>query len=142
VHCHTVDSLGLKGKARRSLGGQAAALMNSLNVRRVTVSPLCPVALVRELEKAGVQVQVSRQPVCPERIRKSEREIKQLRKSQRAAVFAMKQAFAGIRESGVDGKNRLRQSDGSLLTAEVLRRRIETALLDVTIPEVRVNSLK
>ncbi len=130
VKCHTVDSLNLKANARKSLGKQAAGLIKHLGLKQISVSPVCPVGLVKDLEKAGLRVRVMRRPLFPERLVKNDREIRHLRASQRAAVSAMKAAFTCIRESEIDKKNRLVQADGSLLTSEVLRRKIERVLLD------------
>ncbi|MDF3128394.1 Xaa-Pro peptidase family protein [Kiritimatiellaeota bacterium B1221] len=130
VHCHTADSLGLKAAARKSLGKQAAGLIKHLGLKQISVSPVCPVGLVKDLEKAGLRVQVMRKPLFPERLLKNEEEIRHLRASQRAAVSAMKAAFDCIRESRIDKKNRLLQADGSQLTSEILRRKIEVVLLE------------
>lgn len=130
IHCHTPDSLGFKKGVRHSLGKQALGVLKVLGLQKVYVSAQCPVGLVRELEKGGIQVQIKKSPLFPERLRKTEAEVKALRKSQRAAVSAMKAAFACIEESREGAKRLLRQPDGKLLTAEGLRRTIERVLLE------------
>ncbi|MGA0368609.1 MAG: M24 family metallopeptidase [Kiritimatiellia bacterium] len=130
VCCHTVDTLRLNRKAQRTLGGQALGLLRHLGLKRVGVSGNCPVAVVRELEKGGIRVDVRSAPLFPQRLRKSEKELKALRASQRAAVQAMQTAFTLIRESRVDAQGVLRQPGGGVLSAEKLRHHLQRMLLD------------
>lgn len=130
IQCHTPDSLGLAKSARRHLGKQAAGLLKHLGLKQVKVSPVCPVGIVRDLEKAGIRVLVKQPPLFPQRLVKTEAEIRMLRSSQRAAVSAMKAALACIRESRPDRQRRLRAPDGSVLTAEQVRRVIEIKLME------------
>lgn len=128
--CHTPDSLEIRGAARRSLGAQALALVKFLKLKRISVSGRCPVGLVRELEKGGVAVRLARDPLFPNRLEKSAREIRELRKAQRAAVAAMKAAVEAVRGAAIGDDHRLLAPDGSALTAEAVRARIETVLLE------------
>jgi Xaa-Pro aminopeptidase len=130
IHCHTPDSLGLSTTARRSLGKQAAGLLAFLGLKRIGVSAQCPVGLVRELEKAGVKVEIAPAPIFPARLIKNAEEIKSLRMSQRAAVSAMKAAVAMIGASNIGKQNRLKQANGKDLSAEAVRQHIERVLME------------
>lgn len=129
VQCHTPDSLGLKGKARRGLGPQAVGWLHYLGLKRIAVSASCPVGLVRCLEKAGISVSIASDPIFPERLIKNEDEIKALRKSQRAAVSAMKAAMSMIGNTEIGRGNCLMQADGKVLSAERVRQQIEQVLM-------------
>jgi Xaa-Pro aminopeptidase len=127
--CHTPDSLGLQAKDRRSLGKQAVGLLRFLDLKRVYVSAQCPIGIVRELEGAGFQVRVAREPIFPDRLLKQDAEVSAMRASQRAAVDAMKKAIELIRESSVNSNNQLLTPAGDLLTAEGVRTEIEMVLM-------------
>lgn len=130
IQCHTPDSLGLDAASRRSLGKQAAGLLKHLRLKRIGVSPQCPVGLVRDLEQAGLGVELLSGPVFPARLSKRADEIRALRQSQRAAVAAMKVAVGMIRESRIGPRKRLIQADGKVLTAERVRHQIERVLME------------
>ena len=98
--CLTPKELTLRN-GKRSLADQALALLRHENLKQVTVSPDCPVALVRTLEKGGVQVRIAKGMLFPERLRKTGREIRYLREAQRAAVSAMAVAVGMIRDSRI-----------------------------------------
>jgi len=127
--CHTADDLGVRGASRRSLGKQALALLRHLNLKRVSVSGRCPVGVVRELEKGGVTVRIARDPLYPERLIKTPREVKSMRRVQRAAVEAMRAAREMIGASKPDDRGRLASPGGEMLTSEGVRARIEQVLL-------------
>jgi Xaa-Pro aminopeptidase len=101
-----------------------------LGLKRISVSARCPVGLVRQLEKSGIQVMIKKDPVYPERLCKSSTEIKALRASQRAAVAAMKAAWALIADSRIESDASLTIPDGTRLTAERVRSRIERVLME------------
>ncbi|MEX2605986.1 MAG: Xaa-Pro peptidase family protein [Kiritimatiellia bacterium] len=130
LRTHTVDSLGLKGANRRTLGDQAVALLHLLKVQRLLVSGRCPVGLVRQLEKAGLTVQIKKDPVFPDRLVKSAEEIKALRASQRATVAAMKAARKLIADTRAGADGILLTPDGNHLTSERVRHRIEQVLME------------
>ncbi len=130
ITCHTPDSLSLSTADRRHLGKQAVALIRHLGVKRVYVSPQCPVGVVRELESEGLKVLVSPEPVFSSRMLKREDEIRSMRESQRAAVAAMKRAVEVIHRAGVDKKGRLLNGSGGVLTSEEVRLEIEKVLLE------------
>ena len=116
-----------EGEAR-SLSGWALALLRAERLKKVTVSPGCPVRVVRALEAAGIRVAVAEVAIFPERERKTPIEIEHLREAQRAAVAAMRRAIACLRESRIGPRGQLRWK-GQLLTSERLRFEIQCALL-------------
>ncbi len=129
LHAHTPDDLGMDAATRRSYGAQALALLRKLRLRSVGVSPRCPVGIVREIEAAGLKVQVAKDPIFPGRLLKTEDEIHALRLSQRAAVAAMNAATTLIAASA-PGRGRRLEEGGKPLTSERVRARIEQALLE------------
>jgi len=130
VQCHTPDSLELPLSVRRNLGKQAVALIRHLGLKRVYVTPQCPVGVVREMEAGGLKVLLSPEPVFPSRMIKREDEIALMRESQRSAVAAMKRAVDVIHRAGVDEKGRLLNGSGKILTSEEVRLEIENVLLE------------
>lgn len=128
VTVRTPRQLPLKEGEARSLAGWATALLRAEELKKVTVSPGCPVQVVRRLEAAGIRVAVAEGVVFPERERKTPIEIEKLREAQRAAVAAMRRAMACLRESGVDARGRIVWK-GQVLTSERLRFEIDAALL-------------
>lgn len=114
---------------KRGLDRDACRLLDYAGIRRVAVSPTCPVGIVRSLEKSGVQVSVKPFPLFAERIVKSENEIQCLKDAQRAAVSAMKAARRCLRHSEVDVAGKLRW-DGKVLNSERVRSVIEHDLLE------------
>ncbi len=129
LECHGIDDLGLEGEERRSYGAQAAALLRRLHVREVGVSARCPVGLVRQLEERAVRATVLPDPVFPMRLQKTENEILALRRSQRAAVAAMKAAM-GLIAGSTPGKGGRLEEGGRVLTSERVKTRIEQVLLE------------
>jgi len=130
IICHTPDSLGLKASARRSLGKQALGLLEHQKLKRISVSSTCPVGVVRELEKGGIKVSIASDPLYPQRLLKTESEVRQLRASQRAAVSAMKTAIALIQSSTITKNQMLKAPDGKALTSEKVRHEIERVLAE------------
>lgn len=130
LQAHTPDRLGLKGTKGRGLGDQAVALLQHLNVKRILVSGRCPVGVVRHLEKAGLTVQIKKDPVFPGRLVKSAEEIKALRASQRATAAAMKAARGMIADTRAGSDGVLLTPDGNPLSSERVRHRIEQVLME------------
>lgn len=112
----------------RSLAGWALGLLRAERLKKVTVSPGCPVRVVRALEAAGIAVSVAEGAIFPERERKAPIEIEHLREAQRAAVAAMRHAIACLRESRIGPRGRLLWKR-QFLTSERLRFEIEHVLL-------------
>jgi Xaa-Pro aminopeptidase len=128
VMVRTPRQLPLKEGEARSLAGWAAALLRAEGVKKVIVSPGCPVQMVRKLEAGGTRVTVADGAVFPERERKTPIEIEKLREAQRAAVAAMRRAIACLREARINARGRLVWK-GQVLTSERLRFEIECTLL-------------
>jgi len=129
LRCHSAESLGISGKARRELAAQAGALLDELGNRRVWVSSDCPAGLVRGLEKDGFKVVLRKSPLFPERALKTKEELRFLRQAQRAAVSAMKLAMGLIADSRPGSGGELRDAEGRVLSSEQVRARIQQHLL-------------
>ncbi|NNJ71023.1 MAG: aminopeptidase P family protein [Kiritimatiellales bacterium] len=126
---YTPGELGLAGKKANDFGEQIRKVMELLGLRRVQVPKDFPAGLFQFLQKKGVAVSIRGTPVCPERSIKSREEIALLRRSQRAAVAAMKAAVGLIESSRIDRQNRLLA--GKIpLTSDAVRRRINQILIE------------
>ncbi|HEY5621128.1 MAG TPA: Xaa-Pro peptidase family protein [Pontiella sp.] len=125
----TPAELGLKGKQSGRWKDQIIKLMEIARIRRIQVSSGFPAGLYLDLQKKGVNISVTRKAVCPERAVKSRDEIVKIRKSQQAAVAAMKGAAALIQASSIDGKRRLSYKRQPL-TSETVRRHIDKILIE------------
>ena len=126
---HTPATLfGADAPRRHTLGAQAVALLKKLRRRRVAAGPWLPLGIARDLQRAGVRVELARTPPFPRRAVKTAREIACIAKSQRAAVAAMRAAIRCIRASAVSRAGILRHA-GRPLTAEILKELIARTLL-------------
>ncbi len=125
----TPQLLGLEGVARNRLSQWAIAVVKRARLRTVRVSANFPVMIADQLREAGIRVEVSSGPLFPNRRQKSPAEIKEITKTQRAAVAAMRAAMEWIRSADRDRRGYLQQ-DGKRLTSERVRRLIEQRLLE------------
>jgi Xaa-Pro aminopeptidase len=89
-----------------------------------------PYSLAKDLNKNGYQLNLSNEPLCPQREVKTASEIQNIHTSQRAAVMAMKAAIQQIASARI-GKNKLLQHGKTVLTAEKVRATIGHVLLDL-----------
>ena len=126
---HTPADLGLSQKQSGKIEKQIMALVEKTQIRRIQVPPDFPVGLFQILEKQGLNISITKTPICPERKIKTPSEITQLRASQRAAVAAMDAAVALISSTKIDPQNRLLTEKG-FLTSEDVRRLIHKTLIN------------
>lgn len=126
---YTPEDLGLKGKKAWNRIEQIRSLMEQAGVRRLLVSEDFPVGLFQTLEKKGFRISVDKKPICPERTLKTADEISKLRKSQRAAVLAMKAGIALITSSKI-GTDDVLYIGKEKLTSEMVRQLIHKTLID------------
>ncbi|WP_372798121.1 M24 family metallopeptidase [Pontiella sp.] len=125
----TPGDLGLAGKKAWNHVEQIKALMSRAGVKRLQVPSDFPAGLFQTLEKKGISISVARHPACPERKVKDAAEISKLRKSQQAAVAAMK-AGIGLIGSAEIGKNNTLYIGKEKLTSEKVRQLIHKTLID------------
>lgn len=97
--------------------------------KKIEVTPEFPIGLAETLKKAGYQLILSREPVCPQREIKTTDEVKAIQSSQRAAVSAMKAAIAQIASAQI-GKEGILRCGKTALTSELVRATIGHILLD------------
>ncbi|MEI6892408.1 MAG: Xaa-Pro peptidase family protein [Pontiella sp.] len=125
----TPQDLGLVGEKSWSQIEQICALMEKAGVRTLLVSSDFPVGLFHRLEKKGLKIAVDKNPSCPERNVKSADEISKLRKSQQAAVAAMKAGIELIGSSKIGPEKGLYIREEKL-TSERVRQLIHKTLID------------
>lgn len=125
----TPQDLGLSGKKAWNHVEQIKALMEKAGVKRLEVPTDFPAGLFQTLEKKGIKISIDRNPTCPERKVKDAAEISKLRKSQQAAVAAMKAGIALIGSAKV-GKNDHLYIGKEKLTSEKVRQLIHKTLID------------
>lgn len=107
--------------------GDVEAWCKREGIRRVEVSEACPVGMADRLRTGGINVKVAKGGGHPERAVKSEKELRWIRRAQRAAVAAVRRAAAVLRESEV-GTGGVLRWEGKTLTSERLRREMEGVL--------------
>lgn len=129
VEVVTPAGLSLTRARRRRLSCWALGAVRQAGVQRVTVSPLCPVGVVRYLEAHDVRVKVCRGPLYEQRAIKTPAEVTWITAAQRAAAAAMRNAIQCIRSAQVDAHGCL-CVDGRRLTSNGVRRVIDMALLE------------
>ena len=125
----TPADLGLKGKKAWDRVEQIQTLMKRADLRRIQVPADFPAGIFQTLEKKGVNISIERKDLCPERKIKTAAEISKLRKSQQAAVAAMKAGIALIGSAKIDRQNRLLIGK-EILTSENVRQLIHKTLID------------
>ncbi len=125
----TPEALGISKARIRRVSEWAGAVAAQMGVRTIEVSGLCPVGIVRAVEKKGIRVKVAATPLVPQRQVKTEAEIAKIRQSQHAAVAAMRAARELIGKSRPDSRGILRIGR-SILTSERVRSLILRVLLD------------
>lgn len=99
---------------------QVLAWVRQLGFRQVQVGPHFPLGLARALERGGINVELIHSPPFPQRAVKSSHEVVCIRKSQRAAVAAMRAAIRCIRTADVSPSGLLK-SYGKTLTSERIK---------------------
>lgn len=124
----TPQTLGLNGPERNRLDAWAMAAIRKAGVNKVIVGSFFPTAVTDRLRGNGIGVEVAEGKLIPERRKKSEREIRSIAVTQRAAVRAMRAAVEIIASSHPDPSGYLRWK-GRRLRAEDVRQVIESTLL-------------
>jgi Xaa-Pro aminopeptidase len=119
--------LHVLGRGEKAGAAMAEALKAAGEVR-VAVGKAFPVGLARDLEAAGVAVDVTSDAAFPERAIKNAQELAAIAESQRAAVAAVREAEAVLRASEARGRVGELWWEGAWLTSERLRNRMESVL--------------
>jgi len=121
--------LGLARKERARLSSWTLAVLRRIKIRRVRVTSMFPLAVARRLEKGGVRVRTSKEALFPERAVKSAREVAMLRRTQVAAVAALRTAIKMIARARTDHAGNLVLGKGRL-TRDRVERAIDRVLLE------------
>ncbi len=117
-------------RARRwSLAGWALALLRRVGVPAVVVPPDFPVAVARELERAGIRVRIAAGALFPQRQVKTGAELARIAECQRAAARAMEAAVRFLADARADTRGVLRAGKRPV-TSEAVRALINKVLLD------------
>lgn len=109
-------------------GAAMAAALRAAGERRVAVGRGFPVGLARDLEAAGLAVDVTAEAAFPGRAVKTKRELAAIAASQRAAVAAVREAVGILRASEARGRAGELWWEGAWLTSERLRGCMEAVL--------------
>jgi Xaa-Pro aminopeptidase len=117
--------LGLKKNA--TFAQFAAAFLRARRVRRAEVPASFPLGIAEELARAGVRAVPAKGHFWPERERKTEAELKEMRRALAITEAGMARAMEVLRAAEIAGKN-LRWG-GRPLTSERLRAEIDSAIL-------------
>lgn len=128
-HIYTSSMLKIDKKDKGSWSGQIAAVLKEHGVHSVVVSPNFYLDVARRLEKKGIRVHVSGEPLYPQRAVKSMEEIKKISEAQQAAVIAMRSAITMISAAEIDDTGFLRVR-GKHLTSEAVREAIRKVMLE------------
>jgi Xaa-Pro aminopeptidase len=95
----------------------------------VRVAGTFPTGVTRALERAGIRVRVSREPLLPERAVKTREEVGKIKEAQQAAVIAMRTAISMIAKADVNRHGVLRVGQ-EVLTSEWVKKVINRTLLE------------
>ncbi len=104
-----------------------AEVLKDFRIRKVSVPENFPVGLADVLRKRKIKVTVKRDPFFPARLIKSADEVKEIRKSMRAAESGMRLAMETLKKSRI--KNGFLFYKGRKLTSEKLKEIINTTIL-------------
>ena len=119
---------------KRSLSTAAAAFLREHNVQKITVPADFPYLYATELTSLGFEVTPSSASLFPERIIKSEAEIKQLTLAEKLTAQSMQQAedfiaACSINNDGLVTFPKAHEQAGEIVTSEAIRAVIETFLI-------------
>lgn len=118
----------LKGKRRPPFGRVLAAFLSAFKVRRLEVPADFPLGLARALKREGIRLRPAKGAFFPQRRIKSPEEIRALTAAARIAESGMARAFEILSASTIRKDRKLMWSR-RILSSEILRREIETAIL-------------
>jgi Xaa-Pro aminopeptidase len=105
-----------------------AHFLTKRKVRSAMVPANFPLGYARELESKKIRLQPTNGLFWPEREAKSESELRQMRKALEIAEAGMARAIEVLKRSK-PGKRQKLESSGTVLTSELLRAEIDTAIL-------------
>jgi Xaa-Pro aminopeptidase len=109
--------------------GAADWIKKCTDQKKLTVSVGFPLGLAGKLRRAGFQLKISEEALCPQREIKTADEISAVQNAQRAAVAAMNAAIRQIASAEI-GKDGLLRCGKTVLTSEIVRATICHTLLD------------
>lgn len=118
-----------KPRARQSAIGQldvVADLLRKQRCRSVRVPASLPVGFADGLRRRGVRLEVTPEPFFATRVSKTDAEIRRVGEALRATEDAIRHAIEILRASRIRGRSLV--FEGSTLTAEILRARIDERL--------------
>lgn len=116
-------------RQERSLAGIARAFLKEKGIKSVLMAGKTPIAIVEKLRKKGVKVSIEDEGLYPEREKKSEQEVAEIRKVRHATVRAMRLCIGMIAESKANEQGEL-LLNGRRLTSESLKLAARKVLLE------------
>ena len=129
VQVCTPEEIGLSGKGKGDLIEQILAWVNNANIKNICVPFDFPSGLFSDLAERGLTPSIIKTSICPDRKIKTKTEYAALRKSQQAAVAAMKRAIDQVQQSQINKDGSL-QKKGQLVTSERVRKWILQELME------------
>ena len=105
-----------------------AEVFREKNIRSVTVPENFPLSLADNLRKLRIRVTAQPGSMFPERLYKTPAEVKEIRKAMQACEAGMHMAEDTLRRSKI--KNGYVEFQGKRLTAEILRKRVNSVVFD------------
>ena len=135
IHLDTIWHNKAKANGwQRSLSTAAAAFLQDHQVKHITVPADFPLLYAHELSALGFEITPSPASLFPERIIKSEMEIKQLAHAEKLTAQSMLQAeqflaACGITNDGLVTFPSSHEQAGEVVTSEAIRAVIETFLI-------------
>lgn len=116
-------------EAGRRFSEWVLELLKEKRLKTVSVPPGFPFGIVEELRKKGICFQLLEKAPCPRREIKTPSEICEIKKTQHAAVAAMKVAIHQIASSSIAQNGQLK-ANGRILTSETVRASINRILIE------------
>lgn len=116
------------GLAKAPYARVLAAILRRNGIRSAEVPSSFPVGLFQALQRMGIRIQTTPEPLFPERLKKSPLEIRHIAQALRAAEAGLHRAIEVLRAARIGSRQFLRWG-GSVLTSERLRVEMEAACL-------------
>ncbi len=122
------SEMAKEAQQKKFAGGAIVALLRKRKIRRVEVPGNFPLSMTRNLEASGIKVIPVKGHFWPERITKSQDELKKIRQAAELSQIGILRAIEILRTTKVGNKRRLTWG-GQTLTSEILRAEIDIAIL-------------
>ena len=123
-----VERLQKNGAAFPTTSEVLREAFKDLNIRSAEVPSTFPLGLADQLRKFKIRIQARPDPFWPDRELKTQKEVRYISESLRAAEEGMEAGIDAVRRSEIR-KDGYLYLDGTLLTSEILKRIINTTIM-------------